>query len=165
MNYHIRYVKAEDEEEVMNIYQSLIGTAGCTWNSEYPSMEDVRMDTKNSALYCMVDENSYIIAVAAADDDCELNHLTCWKNGIKRWCDLKMVAVKKNMQNQGLGKILVSYIIDDVKKRGFDGMRMIVGKANSSALALYNQLHFKCCGDTYMYGIHWFCYEMEINKC
>lgn len=61
---YIRFAKNEDKEEILSLYHSLIGTTGCTWSKEYPTITEVEYDIKNSFLYCMCDENGTIIAVA-----------------------------------------------------------------------------------------------------
>jgi ribosomal protein S18 acetylase RimI-like enzyme len=162
MSYTIRYAKKEDAEDILNVYQSLVGTSGCAWNVEYPVIDNVRKDIENNSLYCMTDSNR-IIAVAAAGYDDELNDLTCWNDTVKNWCELARVGVRKNMQNHGLGHMLVNHIIHDVEKRGFDGIHMLVSKTNPAALALYRKLHFHCCGEAYMFNIDFFCYELVID--
>lgn len=159
---YIRLAKTEDTESIVNLYQTLIGTPGCAWSMEYPTIAEVQNDINNSSLYCMCDDNDNIIAVAAAGYDNELEHLS-WNSMMKNPCELARVGVKQSMQNQGLGYVIVEHVIKDVKKRGFDGIRMLVSKANPSALALYEKLKFHCCGETRMYNIDWFCYEMVLQ--
>ncbi len=161
MDINIRMANSKDENEILEIYHSLIGTLGCTWSEEYPSMEDIRNDISKKSLYVMCDKNK-IIAVAAAGKDTELEDLTCWSRDIKQPCDLARIGVLKEFQNRGLAKKLVKYIENDVKKRGFDGIHFLVSKTNPSALSIYNKLGYKSCGETNMYDISWFCYEKPI---
>ena len=54
-------------------------------------------------------------------------------------------------------------MIEAVKDRDFDGIRMLVSKTNPAALALYDKNGFEKCGETYMYGIHFYCYQMNFH--
>ncbi len=159
---YIRLAKNEDRESILNLYQELIGTPGCAWSTEYPTIVELQRDIDNNSAYCMSDDNECIIAVASAGNDYELDHLI-WNTRMKNPCELARVGVKRSMQNQGLGYKLIEYVIKDVKKRGFDGIRMLVSKTNPSALALYEKLNFHRCGETGMYNIDWFCYEMVLE--
>jgi ribosomal protein S18 acetylase RimI-like enzyme len=48
-------------------------------------------------------------------------------------------------------------VINAVKERGFDGIRMLVIKNNISALALYDKNGFSGYGETNMYNIGFCC--------
>lgn len=159
---YFRLAKVEDITTILSLYQSLIGTPGCTWSIEYPTIMDIKHDIDNHSLYCMCGEDDSIIAVAAAGNDDELCHLS-WDERMKNPCELARVGVKRSMQNHGLGYAIVEHVINDVKRRGFDGIRMLVSKTNPSALALYGKLNFHRCSETKMYNKDWYCYEMVLE--
>lgn len=161
MNYKIRKATIDDVEDIVEIYHSLIGTPGCAWNEYYPSIKEAEKDIRENGLFCVCD-NKKIIAIATVGKDEDLDELSCWGKEIKRPCDLFRVGVIRDFQNKGIASKLIRYIEDDVKKCGFDGIRFLVSKTNPSALALYNKLEYKCCGETNMYDIEWFCYEKKI---
>jgi ribosomal protein S18 acetylase RimI-like enzyme len=146
----------KDISAIMNFYHGLIGIRGCTWNLDYPHETNVTQDIGNNSLYLLKEKNN-IIAVAAAGVSNELQELQ-WS--IKNPCDLARIGVSFNRQNKGIGTIMLNMVINAVKKRGFDGIRMIVSKNNTSALALYNKNGFIKCGETNMYNIDFCCYEM-----
>lgn len=116
----IKMAKINDKEEIIEIYKSLIGSPGCTWSDEYPTLEDIERDINNESLYVVCDDKK-IIAVAAAGKDNELEHLECWNKEIKMPCDLAKIGVIREYQGKGIAKILVKYIEQDILKRGFDG--------------------------------------------
>ncbi len=159
---NIRLAKNEDKVSILGLYQSLIGTPGCTWSVEYPTISEIQHDIDNSSLYCICNDNGIIIAVASAENSDELSDLS-WDERVKNPCELARVGVKQSMQNHGLGYTIVGYVINDVKKRGFDGIHMLVSKTNPSALALYEKLNFHRCGETIMYNRDWYCYEMVLE--
>ena len=158
MNY-IRLAKFEDKEEILSLYHSLIGTTGCTWSMEYPTISEIEDDIENGYLYCMCDENDIIIAVATAGIDHEMEWLMQVSN-MDKPCVLSRVGVKSSMHNLGLGQIIVKYVMEDVEKQGYDGIIMLVSKTNPSAIAMYEKLNFTCCGVSRMYDNDWFVYRM-----
>lgn len=157
----VKLAKNEDKEIIINLYQSLIGMPGCAWSVEYPTVEDVQYDIDNSSLYCLCDSNGSIVAVATAEYDNKLNQ-SLWNEDMKNHCELARVGVEPALQNQGLGKLIVEYVINDAKKQRFDGIRMLVSKTNQPAVALYEKLNFQCCGEIKMYGNDWCCYELVL---
>lgn len=162
MNLEIKKATMNNVNDIITIYQSLIGYPGCTWSEEYPTKEDVENDIKKKSLYVVYDKKM-IIAVATAGKDDELEHLECWNREIKFPCDLARIGVVKEYQNKGIAKGLVRYIEKDVKNRGFDGIHFLVSKTNPRALAVYDKLQYHCCGETIMYDIEWYCYEKNLK--
>jgi ribosomal protein S18 acetylase RimI-like enzyme len=146
----------DDASRILNFYHNLVGTPGCTWNLNYPNEEIVNQDIMNKSLY-LLKENNEIISVASAGFSDELQELK-WLS--KNPCDLARIGVLPSKQNQGIGSLMLNKVIDAVKERGFDGIRMIVSKNNPPALALYNKNGFTQSGETNMYNIEFYCYEM-----
>lgn len=128
----IRLAGTHDKEEVAALYQSLIGMSGCSWTSDYPTMEDVVGDIEKESLYVICHDNKIIAAAAAAEDD-ELADLQCWSADIKKPCGLARIGVRKECQNQGIAKELIRYIEKAVKEKGFDGVHLSVSKCNELA--------------------------------
>jgi ribosomal protein S18 acetylase RimI-like enzyme len=75
-------------------------------------------------------------------------------------CVVSRVGVKPSLHNLGLGQMIVKYVIEDVEKRGYDGIIMLVSKTNPSAIAMYEKLKFNWCGESRMYDNDWFIYKM-----
>ncbi|MDR2655264.1 MAG: GNAT family N-acetyltransferase [Oscillospiraceae bacterium] len=162
MLYNIRLARQEDGGTVMDLYRSLIGAPGCTWNPYYPTIEIVREDAETQSLYCMFDESGGLAAAASARANNEFDELGCWNKGGGNLCDLSRLAVRKDLHRQGLAEKLVKFVLADVKRRGFDGVRLLAGKENRAALALYNKLGFKICGEAFAYGLDWYCCELRL---
>ena len=49
MNF-IRKAINTDIDEIIKIYNSLVGTPGCTWNMDYPNIDDVKNDFSKDSL-------------------------------------------------------------------------------------------------------------------
>lgn len=149
----------DDISEIINIYQSQIGTPGCTWDFEYPNKETAESDIKIKSLY-ILKEKEKIIAVASAGSFNELAHLK-WKP--KNPCELARIGVIPTMKKQGIGTIILRNVINAMKERGYDGIRMLVSKTNHAALALYNKSGFEICGETFMFEHDFCCYQITFN--
>ena len=158
-NYEFKLANYDEISEITSIYHSLIGTPGCTWDLDYPNRETAEYDINNGFLYVLKDGKK-IIAVASAGNFDELGDLQ-WK--LKNPCELARIGVMPTMQKQGIGSILLKYIIKTMAKKGYDGMRFTVCKNNHSAIALYNKIGFEKCGEVYRFGRDNYCYQMQFN--
>ncbi len=163
----IRLATEHDKEEIFQLYRSLIGTPGCSWDEDYPAMEDIESDLAQQALYvlCSVEEqtaHSPILAAVAAGREEDLETVTCWSSDIQRPCGLSRLGVRREFQNQGLAKELVSAMEQEAIRRGFDGIHFFVSKTNPAALAVYQRLGYRSCGEATMFGVNWWCYEKAL---
>jgi len=158
-NYTFGLANYDDIPEITNIYHSLIGTPGCTWDLDYPSRETAEYDIKNGFLYVLKNSEK-IIAVASAGNFDELGDLE-WK--LKNPCELARIGVMPTMQKQGIGTIILQYIIEAMRAKGYDGMRFTAWKNNHAALALYDKNGFEKCGEVFRFGRENCCYQMQFN--
>lgn len=155
--FKFRLAKQGDESNISNLYKCIIGTEGCTWDEEYPSMSNIITDIKMKSLYCLTDVKGEIIAAATAGALDELEDLT-WVEEMIKPCELARIGVSPLMQKKGAASKLLQSIIQDCKRRGYDGMRLLVSKTNYNALALYRKFGFQESGEVYRYGHDFFAY-------
>ena len=127
---------------------------------DYPSEESAVTDIKNEALY-ILEIDDRIVAVASIGDFNELSNLD-WAP--QKPCELARIGVLPTMQKQGIGTIILQNVIGVARKKGFDGTRFLVSKTNPAALSLYNKNGFKRCGETFMYGIDFYCYQILFSS-
>ena len=52
-NMEFRKAKREEAEEILQLYQSLIGTEYCVWTESYPTEREVEFDLSRNALFCL----------------------------------------------------------------------------------------------------------------
>jgi ribosomal protein S18 acetylase RimI-like enzyme len=154
-NYKFSLAGYDDVPEIASLYGSLIGTPGCTWSSEYPNEESAKSDVEKEALYILKMDHK-IVAVASMGDFNELSHLQ-WS--MQKPCELARIGVVSAMQNQGVGTAILQNVIRIAKDKGFDGMRLLVSRTNPAAMALYEKNGFEKCGQAFMYGIDFYCYQ------
>lgn len=150
----------DDVPEIVSIYRSLIGTPGCTWDEGYPSEETAEHDINNGWLYIFKKQDK-IVGVASIGDFGELSDLK-WKP--KNPCELARIGVHPEFQQQGIGTLMLQYCFETAKKQGFDGIRILVAKTNTPALALYEKNGFELCGEVFRFNIDFYCYQTTFTE-
>ncbi len=148
-----------DASAVFTLYQSLIGTPGCTWNKDYPTQDFVKADIEAESLYILKDQTGNIIAAASAGGERELDDLP-WSP--ENPCELARVAVALPVQHQGVGSYLLQHVIEAFTQRGFDGIVMLVSPNNTAAIALYKKHGFTQCGSIHRYGFAFDRYQIVV---
>ena len=159
-NYTFSAAEPADADDILVLYQNLIGTPGCTWNSEYPTKEFIDSDIKLHSLYILKNQQGQIIATASCGGERELDDLQ-WD--MQNPCELARVAVAPSLHHQGIGSYLLKQVIAAVKARGFDGICMLVATSNSAALGLYEKHGFTRCGKIRRYGFNFFRYQIALE--
>jgi aminoglycoside phosphotransferase (APT) family kinase protein/GNAT superfamily N-acetyltransferase len=145
----------DDIPEIVNIYRSLIGTSGCTWGEDYPNKETAEDDINNGWLYALKKQGK-IIGVVSIGGFGELSDLK-WKP--KNPCELARIGVRPELQKQGIGTLMLQHCFEIAKNQGFDGIRILVAKTNTSALAMYEKNGFERCGEVFKFDIDFYCYQ------
>jgi ribosomal protein S18 acetylase RimI-like enzyme len=158
-NYTFSLATREDIPAIVTIYRSLVGTPGCTWDYEYPGLETAERDLERQELFVLKKGGS-IVAVASAGDFGELADLS-WKP--QNPCELARIGVSPTLHNQGIGTKILRHVMNAMKTKGFDGIRMLVAKTNFPALALYEKNGFKKCGEVFRFNHDFYCYEIQFD--
>lgn len=85
-------------------------------------------------------DRSYV----AFDDDRIVAYFFLW------WFDTPFpslgIGIAEDHQGQGLGKLLMSILLNDAKTAGCDGVELTTVLDNARAKALYEKVGFKCLG-------------------
>lgn len=155
-NYKFDLANDNDISETVDIYHSLIGTPGCTWDYEYPSRDSTKSDIDNKSLY-VLKRDTQIIAIASAGEFNELEDLN-WS--LKKPCELMRIGVLSTLQNHGIGTIILQNVIKKMREKGYDGIRLLVSKTNPAALELYDKNGFERCGEVFRFDIDFYCYQL-----
>ncbi len=148
----------EDAAPVFSLYRSLVGTPYCAWDDSYPAEEHVSDDIAAQALYCLCDGTAPVAAAAIRLCE-EHNSFPLW-SAMKNPCDLMRIGVARNRQGHGVGRFFLAKLLDEAKRTGYDGMRILVAKSNLPAVSLYRRIGARYRGDAFSYNIDWFCYEI-----
>lgn len=150
-----------DAEEIAKIYRSLIGSDGCTWDENYPTLEFVKNDIAKNSLYKAVKDGK-IIAAAYLGDYEESKWIECFANGFKNMGEVSRVGVRREFQGAGVGKTLIEYLLSQAEKSPYDGLGLLCGAENYSAMRLYEKCGFMRCGESFLYETHWICYCIKL---
>lgn len=155
-------VRKEEADQVLALYRSLIGTEGCVWVEEYPCETEVEFDLSRDALFCLKNDENEMVGVISIDDDPQVTNLECWSSDLEPAVELSRLGVKVSYQNQGIARILLTSLMDQLKTKGIKGVRLLVCKENEKAIRSYSKLDFHVAGETEMFGHEYWCYEKAL---
>ena len=161
MEYEIVMAKEEDREEILALYRAQLGRDYCPWSEEYPSNESIDWDFSRDAMYVMK-ADSRIVAAVSLEEDEDVDALSCWDESLEPMGELARVAVLPTEQNKGLGRIMLQFGMDELKRRGFKGIHILVNKYNTKAIRCYAVFGFRMAGECHMYEQDFLCYEKEL---
>ena len=183
--YHFKMAHPENTEEILSLYQSAMGTEGCTWDetdlsqliqtyevlgktidrdviAQYIQHKMIAKDFANQALFIIEDNAHKIAGAISIDEDTEVNALTCWSKQLEPSAELARLVIREAEQNHGLARIMIQKTMEELKKSGMKGVHFLVSKTNERAMRSYQKLNFTKCGESDLYGENWWCYEKAL---
>lgn len=161
MDYEIVLAKEEDRVEIMALYKAQIGREFCPWTDEYPSDVTIDFDLSRDALFVLKMDGRIKAAVSLEEDE-DVDNLSCWDATKAPEGELARIAVDPEEQSKGLGRIMLQFGMDELKRRGFKGIHMLVNKHNKKAIRCYSVFGFDVVGECSMYDQDFLCYEKEL---
>ncbi len=162
MEYEIVMATEEDRDEVMALYAAQKGRKFCPWSEDYPSDETFDFDLSRDALFVLKTDGSIQAAISLEEDEA-VDALPCWDENLKPEGELARLAVLPDQQGRGLGKVMMQFGLDELKRRGYRGIHIIVNKYNESALRCYAGFGYRTVGKCQMYDQDFLCYERELS--
>lgn len=161
-NMEFRKAKREEAEEILQLYQSLIGTEYCVWTESYPTEREVEFDLSRNALFCLYEKmpepdereqrarlsegqtvgplpvtRGRLIGTISIDDDPEVEALSCWSEDLTPVAELSRLGVAVEYQNRGIARILLQEAMAELKSQGYKAAHILVAKDNVKALRSY----------------------------
>lgn len=161
MEYEIVMAKEEDRDEILSLYKMQLGREFCPWDDGYPSDLEITGDLSRNALFVMKKDGK-IKAAISIDEDETVDRLPCWSSALAPEGELARLAVLPDEQNKGIGRIMLKFGMDELKRRGFKGIHILVNKHNTKAIACYAVFGFEVVGECRMYEQDFLCYEKEL---
>lgn len=161
MEYEIIMATEEDRDEILSLYKAQIGRDCCPWDEDYPSNESIDEDFAREALF-VLKMNGSIKAAISIEEDEAVDLLSCWDENLAPEGELARLAVLPDEQNKGLGRIMLKFGMDELKRRGFKGIHILVNKYNTKAINCYAVFGFRVVGECHMYEQDFLCYEKEL---
>ena len=159
--YDIVMATEEDREEILSLYKAQISREFCPWDEEYPSNESIDWDFSREALFILKMDGEIKAAISIEEDEA-VDILSCWDKTLAPAGELARLAVLPNEQNKGFGRIMLQFGMDELKKRGFKSIHLLVNKYNKKAISCYSVFGFRVVGECYMYEQNFLCYEKEL---
>ena len=161
MEYVIVKASEEDRAGILSLYRAQLGCDCCPWDEDYPSNETIEWDLARNALF-VLKRNGSILAAVSIEEDEEHELLFCRDNTPAPVGELARLAVMPDEQNRGLGRIMMRFGMDELKRQGFRSVRFLVNKNNAKAIRSYAVFGFRIAGECHMYDQDLFCYEKEL---
>lgn len=161
-NIEIMPASPADAEEIAEIYRSLIGMPGCTWDDHYPTIEFVKRDIENGDQFKAVVDGK--IAGAAYCGDYEERRLLEGFNGVEKLGEFGRVGVRREYHRTGVARTMLEFLKKNAKERGYTGIALLVGRKNTAAMRLYEKIGFKNVGESDIYDTEWYCYLCELQE-
>lgn len=156
-----RKAKQDDKEEILALYQSLIGTPYCAWGNGYPGEQEFDYDMKRNALFVWKMKMEKSLARSQWMKIRRWKHSPAGQN-TAAVCGAFRLGVRTDMQNQGIARRLLQYGMEELKKQGKRSVHFLVCKTNKKALRSYEKLHFDVVGESDLFDEDWWCYEKEL---
>ena len=161
MDYAIVNATEEDREELLSLYHVQLGRECCPWDEEYPGEESIDWDLSRNALFVMKAEGQILAAISFEEDE-EVDAFPFWDRGLEPSGELARLAVLPEWQNSGLAKAMLRFGMDELKRRGFKGVRFMVNRTNPKAIRSYALFEFRVAGECHIYDQDMLCYEKEL---
>ena len=160
----LEILEENDLEQIVGLYQSVIGSEGCVWDEEYPNREILLEDIRHQDLFGIRDEQKNVIAAIAKDRDEQIDGLACWSKELVPAAEFARLVVAKEYHNKGIARVLITEGMKIVAKRGYQAVHYLVAADNIKAQRSYAKLHFNKVGETELFGHHYLCYEKAIEE-
>ena len=151
-------------KEILQLYQSLIGTEYCVWTENYPTEREVEFDLSRDALFCLREKPSgRLMGTISIDDDPEVEALSCWSEDLTPVAELsRLGSGKQNIRITVLPGSCCGKAMAELKSQGYKAAHILVAKDNVKALRSMKNCNFTTAGECELFGHSYWCYEKEL---
>ena len=109
------------------------------WDELYPTREDFVNDINNGTLYT-VTERGQLIAIYVLSTEYDSAYLNGeWEYNGETACIIHRLCVEPEVQNRGIGKMLLNHIENQLRNNSFESVRLDVFSENPHAVSLYEK--------------------------
>jgi len=161
MEYEIVMAAEKDRGEILSLYSAQKGREYCAWDEDYPSNETIDYDFSRDALFVLKKDGGIKAAISLEEDEA-VDALSCWSKTLVPRGELARVAVLPEEQNKGFGRVMMRFAMEELKRRGYLSVHILVNKYNAKALGCYSVLGFDHVGECHMYDQDFLCYEKKL---
>lgn len=153
----LQLAEINDLKYVNDLYNSVKNTPYCVWDEYYPTLIDIECDFTANTLY-LIKEDKLILGAVSINPENEMDDLNCFTKVLKP-CEIARVVVNPLYQNKKIGQFMINELINEVKKIGYNSIRLAVEINHIPAIKLYEKCGFKKVGTNFMYEHHYYLYE------
>lgn len=158
----IRKLRKNEIDQIMSLYSDIKTNSKTFWEDDYPNEEIVFFDIERNGLYGGF-VNGKLVAICFAGQRVEENEEDfTWKRPFKKRASFARIGVSPSCQRMGLATEMLNRVFDDLRKEGFDGVRILVERSNEKAKNLYKKFGFENVGETSRYGHDFYLYEKAL---
>lgn len=158
----IKKLTKNNISEIKNLYDEIRNGTYTLWDDGYPSEELINYDIERNGLWGVFDRG-VLIAISFVGERCEDGEeCFTWKDSFNRRGTFARIGVLPKYQNQGIGTLLVKFILEELKQQNFDGVRILVGTENKNAIKLYSKFGFINCGKIKRYNHEYYLFELRL---
>ena len=161
MEYEIVKATEADREEILSLYRMQIGREFCPWDEYYPSNETIDYDLDRDSLFVLRSDGKIKAAISLEYDEA-VEELTCWDKNLEPEGELARLAVLPDEQNKGYARIMLKFGMEELVRRGYNGIHFLVNKYNIKAIRSYEVFGFNKVGECHMYDQDYICYEKKL---
>jgi len=150
----IRKAKITEIDQIMNMYNSCVnGMLKLDidqWDSTYPNKKIIYQDLNNETYFIAVIQDE-IIAGINIDKIQDKTYLSIkWNDTANKFLVVHRLGVKEEYWSQGIGKILMDFAEDMVKKNKLNSIRLDTYNSNKKAIKFYINLGYKKLGTIFL---------------
>lgn len=159
---YLRKAYAHELGMVYSLYQSVIGSEFCTWNAQYPGMEEINEDYRTGNLFVLM-EGENMIGAASIVPQNEMDAFSVWTSTEGSEREVARVVIAKGAQGKGAAVTLVGAVMHVLEARGCAWVHLAVCESNLPARKTYAKLGFTSVGEEDMYGHHFYLLEKKLG--
>jgi len=109
------------------------------WDEVYPAREDFEEDIKKNTLYLAILDGQ-VAALYVISTECdEVYHAWEWEGSDEKACILHRFCVDPRVQNRGVGRQMLAHVEDQLRKMGYESVRLDAFTKNPYALKMYER--------------------------
>ena len=143
----IRKAKNTDLDNIMKMYKSCV--AGMLkngidqWDDTYPDTETIAQDLENQTYY-VTEEKGEIIGGINIDQNQDPTYLDInWQDASNQFLVVHRLGVKEESWGDGIGKSLMIFTEELVKKKDLKSIRLDTYSGNPKAMEFYIRLGYR----------------------
>ena len=143
----IRKAQTSDLDNIMKMYKSCV--AGMLkngidqWDDTYPDTETIAQDLESQTYY-VAEENGKIIGGINIDKNQDPTYLDInWQDASNQFLVVHRLGVKEESWGDGIGKSLMIFTEELVKKKDLKSIRLDTYSGNPKAMEFYIRLGYR----------------------